>query len=166
MNARRLAVLAAIAVMAASGSYVFVYLYRWEWNRALVSAAIFIAAEVGLLGAVVLDRLARVQRRLDGDGGRRHAGTMDDGVRRRLRENRPAPAKPFAWLNGSQTNVFVPVLFGAGFVLSGLAWIVDRLARVTAGQAVEHGLARSLTALQPPSGGLLGGARRNPYHPR
>ena len=43
MNARRLGMLATIAVMAASGSYVFVYLYRWEWNRALISAAIFVA---------------------------------------------------------------------------------------------------------------------------
>ena len=101
-------------------------------------------------------------------GGRREVVTLDEGVRRRLREHRPAPAKPFAWLDGSQTtNVFVPVLFGAGFVLSGLAWIVDRVARATAGQAVEHGLARSLTALQPPPGGLLGGdGRHDPYHPR
>ena len=164
MSGRRLGMLATIAVMAASGSYVFVYLYRWEWNRALISAAIFIAAEVALFGAICLARVARVDRRLDGFV--RH-GPIDERVERRLQENTPAPAKPFAWLNRpQQTNVFVPVLFGAGIVLSGLAWLVDRVARATAGPAVEQGLARRLTALQPPTGGLLGGRPHEPYVPR
>jgi hypothetical protein len=164
MNARRIAVLAALLVMVASGAYFFVYLYRWEWNRALVSAAIFIAAEIGLLGALLADRLARVQRRLDTRDVARP--DVDDAVRRRLRENQPEPAKPFAWLTSSHTNVFVPVLLGAGFILSGLAWLVDRVARATAGPAVEHNLASALTRLQPPAGGLLGGVPRDPYRPR
>jgi hypothetical protein len=164
MNARRLGMLATIAVMAASGSYVFVYLYRWEWNRALISAAIFVAAEVTLIGAISLARLARLDRRLDGLTGARVP--IDDRVRRRLQETVPEPSKPFAWLNRPHTNVFVPVLLGAGVVLSGLAWLVDRLARVTAGPAVESGLARRLSALQPPAGGLLGGRPRDPYRPR
>jgi hypothetical protein len=165
VNARRIAVLAALLVMAASGAYFFVYLYRWEWNRALVSAVIFIAAEIGLLGAVMADRLARVERRLDAREVR--GSDVDDGVRRRLRENQPEPSKPFAWLTNSQsTNVFVPVLLGAGFILSGLAWLVDRVARATAGPAVENNLASALTRLQPPAGGLLGGMPRDPYRPR
>jgi len=163
MSARRLGMLATIAVMAASGSYVFVYLYRWEWNRALISAAIFVAAEVALIGAIALGRLAKLDRRLDGPTGR---PAVDERVRRRLQQNVPEAAKPFAWLNRSQTNVFVPVLFGAGIVLSGLAWLVDRVARITAGPAVEDGLARRLAALQPPSGGMLGGRQRDPYRPR
>jgi hypothetical protein len=165
VSPRRLGMLAAIAVMAASGSYVFVYLYRWEWNRALISAAIFLAAEVALIGAISLARLARLDRRVDGLV--RGQGPIDERVRQRLRENVPEPAKPFAWLNRpQQTNVFVPVLFGAGIVLSGLAWLVDRVARATAGPAVEDGLARRLTALQPPSGGLLGGRPGDPFRPR
>ena len=40
---RRLGLVAAVATMAATGGYFFVYLYRWEWNRALTSAAIFLA---------------------------------------------------------------------------------------------------------------------------
>lgn len=151
MNARRLGMLATIAVMAASGSYVFVYLYRWEWNRALISAAILLA------------RFARLDRRVESLAG---APPTDERVRRRLHENAPAPAKPFAWLNRSQTNVFVPVLLGAGIVLSGLAWLVDRIARVTAGPSVENDLARRLSTLQPPPGGLLGGRPRDPYRPR
>jgi hypothetical protein len=164
MSARRLGALATIAVMASAGSYVFIYLYRWEWNRAIVSATIFIAAEVVLFGAIFHARLSRIDRRLDGMTLGRPP--IDDRVRRRLRENLPEPAKPFAWLNRPHTNVFVPVLLGAGVVLSGLAWLVDRVARITAGPAVENGLARRLTTLQPPPGGMLGGRPPDPYRPR
>jgi hypothetical protein len=164
VSARRLALLAALAVLAASGAYVFVYLYRWEWNRALVSGVIFLAAEIGLLGALILDRVARLGRRLDDAGLGRPP--IDDRVARRLREHSPEPAKPFAWMTRSQSNVFVPVLFGAGVVLSGLAWLVDRIARATAGPAIERGLARTLTALRPEPGGLLGEPPADPYQPR
>ena len=81
---------------------------------------------------------------------------------RRLRDHAPEPAKPFAWLGRSQTNVFVPVLLGAGVVLSGLAWLVDRVARLTAVPSMERGLARRLNTLQPPPGGLLGEAPDRP----
>ena len=85
---------------------------------------------------------------------------------RRLRDHAPEPAKPFAWLTRSQTNVFVPVLLGAGVVLSGLAWIVDRIARATAGPSMEKGLARPLSTLRPDPGGLLGEAPPDPFRPR
>jgi hypothetical protein len=164
MSPRRLALLAAFVVMAASGAYVFIYLYRWEWNRALVSGVIFLAAEIGLLGALILDRVATVGHRLDElDRGPRPA---DERVLRRLQENAQEPAKPFAWMTRSQTNVFVPVLFGAGVVLSALAWVVDRVARATAGPAMEKGLARTLTALQPLPGGMLGDPPTDPFRPR
>ena len=65
MNARKIGYLALLVVLAAAGWYVFVYLYRWEWNRAVVSGIIFLAAEIGLLGALVLDRLARIANRVD-----------------------------------------------------------------------------------------------------
>ena len=115
--------------MAAAGWYVFVYLYRWEWNRAIVAGVIFLAAEVALLGSVIITRLSTLSRRLDGMVGSPPAGPPDERVLRRLRDHAPEPAKPFAWLGHSQTNVFVPVLLGAGVVLSGLAWLVDRVAR-------------------------------------
>jgi hypothetical protein len=53
--------------------------------------------------------------------------------------------------------VFIPVLLGAGALLSGLAWVVERLARATAGRAAEHGLAGRLAALDLPADGLLDG---------
>jgi hypothetical protein len=155
---------ATIAVMVASGAYVFVYLYRWEWNRALISAAIFVAAEVGLVATLLFERLARVDRRMQALTSRERP-IPDERIRSRLQEHVPEPANPFAWLTRSQTNVFVPVLLGAGVVLSGLAWLVDRIARATAGPVVESGLVRR-SALQPPAGGLLGGRPAEPYRPR
>jgi len=113
VNARRIGLAALIVVMAAAGWYVFVYLYRWEWNRALVSGLIFLAAEVGLLAALVLDRLAKLSRRVEDIDQAR----ADERALRRLREHAPEPARPFAWLDReqlSQMNVFVPVLLGAG----------------------------------------------------
>ena len=155
-TARRIGLAALLVVMAAAGWYVFVYLYRWEWNRAVVSGVIFLAAEIALVGTLVLEKLSASERRRP----------VDEHVVARIREHRPEPAKPFAWLDPSQMNVFVPVLLGAGVVLSGLAWFVDRIARLTAGRGMERGLARGLGGLQPPPGGLLGEPPIDPFHPR
>jgi hypothetical protein len=153
MNARLLGRLAAFVTLAASGAYVFVYLYRWEWNRAQMSAAIFVAAEVGLVGWLLADRMRRLERRLD------HA-VLDSEQRRLqiLRATAPTPRTNFRWLmRPEHSNVFIPVLLGAGAALSGLAWIVERVAKATAGRVAEHGLARQLGELDLPSGGLLDG---------
>ena len=159
---RRIGLAALLTVMVAAGWYVFVYLYRWEWNRALVSGIIFLAAEVALLGALVLERLARLGRRLTEPD----RAPSDERVLRRLRERTPPPARPFAWMERQQTNVFVPVLLGAGVVLSALAWVVDRLARIVAVPTMERGLARKLSTLQPAPGGLLGEPPTDPFAPR
>ena len=45
------------ASVVVSGTYVLVYLYRWEWHRAQVAGLFFLAAEIGLVGTAVLDRL-------------------------------------------------------------------------------------------------------------
>lgn len=153
MTARKLGQLAAFATLAASGAYVFVYLYRWEWNRAQVSAAIFVAAEVGLVGWLLADRLRRVERRLE-------LVTADAETRRlsAIRATAPPPRVGFAWLaRQDRMGVFIPVLLGAGALLSGVAWIVERFARVTAGRAAERGLAHQLASLDLPAGGLLDG---------
>jgi hypothetical protein len=157
---RVIGLLALLVVMAAAGWYVFVYLHRWEWNRAIVSGVIFLAAEVALVGALMLDRLARLTRRVEA------IDRPEERVVTVLREHRPEPVRPFAWLERNQSNVFVPVLLGAGVVLSGLAWIVDRIARLTAVPSMERGLARRLVRLQPPPGGLLGDATPDPFEPR
>jgi hypothetical protein len=139
--------------LAASGTYTFVYLYRWEWNRALMSAAIFVAAEVAMVGSLLAERLKVLGQRLD---------AQDDAARRqrveRLRETAPPARVSFDWLaRPQQMNVFVPVLMGAGVLMSGLAWLVERLARATVRPAAERGLARQLDGLALPPAGFLAG---------
>ena len=87
MSAKRIGGAAAVATLLASGMYFFLYLYRWEWNRAQVAAAIFVAAEVGVVGWLVSDRIRRVERRLD-----RMAATAQERRLHVLREHAPAPA--------------------------------------------------------------------------
>ena len=76
------------------------------------------------------------------------------------------PARPFAWMEPQQMNVFVPVLLGAGVVLSALAWVVDKVARLTAVPTMERGLARKLSTMQPARDGLLGEPPTDPFAPR
>ena len=88
MNAKRIGGTAAVITLLASGVYFFLYLYRWEWNRAQVSAAIFVAAEVGIVGWLVSDRIRRVERRLD-----RMAATAQERRLHVLREHAPRAAR-------------------------------------------------------------------------
>ena len=153
---RRLAAAIGLVVLGSSGFYVFVYLYRWEWNRAMFAAALFIATEVALIGAAVVRRLAAVAASLD---ELRHR-PVDPLVLARLQETTPARREHFAWMapRRHELGVFVPVLMGAGVVLSGLAWAVERLASSTARPALERGLAARLSTLSLPEGGLVGEA--------
>lgn len=149
-----------------SGAYLFVYLYRWEWHRALVAGLFFVAAEVGLATAAILDRLRAMEQRL----GQGHpvAATVganpsrpDLGVLGRLEQTAPGPRINFEWLSsrpGSGMSVFVPILLGAGVVLSGMAWLVERASRLTARPALERGLADRMAVFDLPSGTLTGRA--------
>lgn len=153
MNARRIGYLAAALSIAASGYYFFLYLTRWEWNRALTSGVILLAAEIALFGALVLDRIGKLRR----SSSRAPSGRADvrPRVLSRIHESAPAHRDPFAWLRPEGTNVFVPVLLGAGVVVSGVAWLVERVARATAGRHIERGLASQLGTLALPDGGLI-----------
>ncbi|HET8621695.1 MAG TPA: hypothetical protein VFM27_22190 [Acidimicrobiales bacterium] len=160
MNARILRSLLGGATLAASGAYTFVYLYRWEWNRALMSAAIFIAAEVAVMGSVLAQRLKAISQRLDAQVAA--AGAPATAVRReRIHAARPPARVSFAWLaKPEQMNVFVPVLMGAGVLMSGIAWVVERLARATVTPMAEKGLATQLGTLALPEGGFAGDRQR------
>jgi hypothetical protein len=153
VNARRLAYLAVIVTAAASVYYFFVYLTRWEWNRALTSGVIFLAAEIALIGALVLDRIGKLRSSLAPASP--HRRDPRPQVLARIRESAPAHRNHFAWLRADRTNVFVPVLLGAGVILSAVAWLVERVARATAGRQMEKGLALQLDALAPPADGLI-----------
>lgn len=144
----KLARLVGFATLLASGTYLFVYLERWEWNRALIAGVLFLAAEVGLIGAAILGRLRTAARDAPRSATRARAA---------LRSTRPAPSRPFAWLrhDPSRLGVFVPILMGAGVLISALAWLVERVARVTVHPTRELSLEADLVALHWPEGGLL-----------
>jgi hypothetical protein len=149
--AGKIAKLFGVIVLASSGAYLFVYLYRWEWNRAIIAGVFFLAAEVALLGSAVLTRLRALDAKLD-DAAHRTAV-----AKTHLKATAPPPRDHFAWLSPSsgEMNVFVPVLLGAGVILSGLAWLVERISRATAGTTIEDSLARRMGPLVLPSGGLV-----------
>ena len=157
MNRRQVVVMMiGAATLAASGAYVFVYLYRWEWNRALISAAIFLAAEVAVLGWLLGRKLDAIGHDVEGIGRdleavrtRRIAGHLDAA--------RDRPSTVFEWLRPDPdgTRVFIPVLLGAGLVFAGLAWIVERIGRMTAGRLSDRALAVRLSRLALPPGGFL-----------
>ncbi|HEX2056949.1 MAG TPA: hypothetical protein VHI71_01140 [Actinomycetota bacterium] len=151
MSAKRLAYAVMAVTLAASGTYVFVYLYRWEWNRTLIAGIFFVAAEIGLLGAAILERLKKIEGRIE-------SRSADPPALGHIQETAPEPKAGFKWLARTDgTNVFVPVLMGAGFVASGIAWVVERLAHATARPAMERGLAWRLAPLSLPEGGFVGG---------
>ena len=135
-------------VLASTALYFFVYLWRWEWNRALIAGLLFVATEVAMATVTLLDRLHRLDERVT---------SPDPAVLARIRESAPPARDHFEWLSprSGRMGVFVPVLIGMGVVASGLAWLVERLARATAGPVLERGLATRLGSLAWPAGGLL-----------
>lgn len=154
MTARRFGYATGLVVLAISGLYVFVYLYRWEWVRAQFAAVLFVCIEVALIGAWLAERISALQEE-QRRSSRAPAAGPDPELVSRLRSARSAtePANPFAWLTPrlDRTSVFVPVLLGAGVVLSALAWLVERLASGTAGPSVDRSLAKALGAFTLPT---------------
>jgi hypothetical protein len=139
--------LAGIGTMLAGLLYMVVSLNRWEWNRALFFGLIVVIAEIGLATGLVLRRLARLE----------YERQSDPAVARILRETRPPSPDRFAWLrdSGQGLNVFITFLVGGGVILSGIAWVVDRVASNTSSPAGEESLARQLESISYPSGGLV-----------
>jgi hypothetical protein len=140
MNPRRLVTALLAAVFVGSGSYLFIYLYRWEWNRAHTAGVFLIAAEIALVALLLEARIGRVESRV-------RAERAPETVRRHVHDVAPPARSHFAWLRPDSTNVFVPALMGAGMVMSGIAWALERLGRATARPVLEHDLARRLGPL-------------------
>ncbi|MEO6121554.1 MAG: hypothetical protein ABIW46_04195 [Acidimicrobiales bacterium] len=156
MNAKRLGWAMGTATLVGAGTYLLIYLYRWEWNRALTAGVFVLIAEVALGTAAIMERLRAMEERLARQAPAATPST--DRALRVLRQTAPPARDHFAWLTprADQLGVFVPVLMGAGAVLSGLAWLVERFARRTARPVLEHKLAARLGALSLPEGGLVG----------
>lgn len=139
------------------GAYTIVYLVRWEWNRAIIAGLFFVAVELVFIAMVVVDRLRALEDRLD-DLGTRPVTPIDPVVRDAIADAAPPTVDRFGWLRDQvgRTNVFLPVLLGAGVLASSLAWVVERVARATLSPVRERRLAESLGVLRPPVGGFLG----------
>ena len=148
---KTIAWLAGIGTLLAAGAYMLVSLNRWEWNRALFFGLIVLIAEVGLATGLILRRLARLEHA-------QHT-VVDPAVKEILQATRPAHPDRFAWLkestSGTGTNVFITFLVGGGVLLSGIAWVVDRVASTTSTPVGEERLSRELGNISYPRGGLL-----------
>lgn len=167
----RLAAAASGVVLLASAAYMVLYIARWEWTRALISAAVLIAMLSVVSTAMVLTRLGRLEEvvrraivtgeRAEPDSEHRPPSTTSTtsttaGDRR---DESPDPAsrtvaatigaagahharRHFAWLQRHDgTAVFIPVLLGAGMVLSACAWLVERLSGAVAGATLDRRIA-------------------------
>ncbi|MET9968553.1 hypothetical protein ABZZ80_22165 [Streptomyces sp. NPDC006356] len=140
-------------VATGAGTYLIVYLYRWQWQRAMICGVLLLVVEVMLFGLVTLGRLSRIEERLrDTDRRQRELDARTEDVLTRLRE--PAAAREetrFRWLEdpAERSYVFVPVLMVAGVALSGLAWVVQKIATAT-GRPAERRLAGRLAVLAAP----------------
>lgn len=149
---KKIAWLAGVGTLLGATGYMVVSLNRWEWNRALFFGLVVVIAEVALATALVLRRLKMIEAQLT-PGDR---AEVDSAVLARLRETRPTRDR-FAWI-GRETgrlNVFITFIVAGGLLISGLAWVVDRIAANTTSRAGEARLASQLGRLSYPRGGLL-----------
>jgi hypothetical protein len=162
---KRLAVLITATMGAVCATYTVIYLVRWEWNRAIIAGLFFVAVEVVLASALILDRLRRIEARLaEPAPARAHAIETDPAALDAIRAAAPPLPDRFAWIRDQHgtTQVFLPVLLGAGVLASALAWVVEHLARATTTPLLERQLAAQLGVLRAPPGGLLGGPSSAP----
>jgi hypothetical protein len=147
-----------VIVLVASGAYLLIYLYRWEWNRALISGVFFIAAEVALATASLGRRMSRIEERVDRID--RSAAASPPAVGPSVPglapvADRPEEAEasggPFPWLEPGSLSVFVPVLLGIGAILSGVAYVIERVATSTDPDAARTAVERRLDGLRSPT---------------
>lgn len=137
---RKVAWLAAVVTLISSGFYVFLYLYRWEWHRALLVGVLFLVAEVAFATALILSRIRRPEP----------AGDVSEPEQDPFSETPGPPERrpEFAWLRGDGGfGVFIPVLLGSGVLVSAVAWAVERLAARGSRRAAARGLAKELAPL-------------------
>ncbi len=136
----------AAATLVAAGVYTVVSLARWEWSRALFFAIVFVAAEVLLATAVVLARLSRL------DGEVAELRRARPSTLHALRSTR-ADHDRFAWLrmdpnrSVERTNVFITLMVGGGVLLSGGAWLLDKIASRTVDPRREARLSHQLDSI-------------------
>jgi len=158
----RLATLASAIVLLTAATYMVLYIARWEWTRALISAAVLTAMLSIVSTVLVLARIGELTALVHSslDTGVAHgrsapspsdtSDTTDDrptaDTAAALRDaGRTHAARHFDWLHDStRTGVFIPVLLGAGMILSAVAWLVERLSGALAGATLDRQLAAEI----------------------
>ena len=174
MRAVRLARFAGIALSSillfVSGAYVIIDLARWEWNRAVISALVFLSALVVLVTMILFHQLRRVEQRLD--DLERHRQDADTALSALRGANAQEPSRSFRWLRQppDRLGVFIPVLLGAGVLLSFVAYLVERIAGLFASSTVDRRTIRHLAPDLPLGPGMfdpwtLRASRNGAHHP-
>lgn len=141
----------ATLTLVAAGIYTMVSLARWEWTRALFFAIVFVAAEVMLVGAALLSRVNRVERQV-ALLSRHSSPTPTPATSTALHALRATRSEHdrFAWMRtdpdavATRTHVFITLMVGGGVILSGGAWLIDKLASRTVDPGREASLSRQL----------------------
>lgn len=119
---RRIAYVFGSLAAAGAGTYLVVYLYRWQWQRAILCGILLLVVEVMLLGIVLLGRLTRIEERVkETSAGQRELTARQEDVLVRLRQaSAEREGSRFRWLEedtADRTYVFVPVLMVTGVLL-------------------------------------------------
>lgn len=149
----------ALITLVVAGVYTMVSLARWEWTRALFFAIVFVAAEVMVVAAALFARLGRLEQELVELGRRPTSPPVPSrsASLQALRATRGDHDR-FAWLRpdpedvASRTNVFITLMVGGGVILSGGAWLLDKLASRTVDPRREASLGRQLDEIAYPRG--------------
>ena len=136
-----------------------VSLNRWEWNRALFFGLIVLIAEVGLATALILRKLAHLDRR----------SAPDPATLAAIRSTRPPSPGPLRVAQGVGPGTAAERLHHlprrrVASSVSGVAWVVDQLGSKTSTPIAEQPPGGEAGPDQLP-GGRSGGRRRHRPRP-
>lgn len=164
MTVRRIAMVVLVVSGTASTAYLFTYLARWEWQRATIAGLFTVLAVTGLFGTMLLERLGRLERAAHHGSEPTVGPEPAPAALGALRATRPlTSSRYFRWLDPHNTGVFIPVLLGAGVLLSGLGWVAEKVASHTAVPVAERRLAKRLAGISLPAS-LLGEVSPEAHH--
>ncbi|HYN35145.1 MAG TPA: hypothetical protein VES40_21150 [Ilumatobacteraceae bacterium] len=160
--ARAIGFTLATVILAVSGIYVVIDLARWEWNRAVISALVMIAALIVLVAMLLFRQLHHIEERMDALERSRPGDVHLLGALRST--NDAAAGRHFRWLERPPDGlgVFIPVLLGAGVLLSLAAYLVERVAGLFAAATLDPRTARELAPDLPLGAGLPRAAQLDP----
>lgn len=155
--ARSIGFALAAVILAVSGAYVVIDLARWEWNRAVISALVMVSALIVLVSMVLFRQLHRIEQRLESLERQRQRHDEADTLDTLRSTNHAVANRRFQWLTRppERLGVFIPVLLGAGVLLSLAAYLVERIAGVFAAATLDPRTARRLAPDVPLGSGLI-----------